>query len=71
MHPESIKSSRYYIANSPTELIEDTTVVANNIGKYDAEDMTSRMQYQTRLNIAEARIDLDESQGINFKNLSL
>ena len=34
----------------------------NHGGQYDAEVMTSRTQYQTRLNIAEARIKLDESQ---------
>ena len=31
-------------------------------GQYDVEDLTNRMQYQTRLNIAEVRINLDVSQ---------
>ena len=53
--PESMKSS-HLLMDSPTEFWKPRRY------RYDAEVMTSRMQYQTRLNIAETKIKLDESQ---------
>ena len=55
--PESIKSR--YLSRWTRQ-----PSFGNHGGQYDAEVMTSRTQYQTRLNIAEARIKLDESQVI-------
>lgn len=48
--------SSHLLMDSPTEFWKPRRY------RYDAEVMTSRMQYQTRLNIAETKIKLDESQ---------
>ena len=57
--------SRERKGNCPTELLHK-----RHGGQYDAEVMTSRTQYQTRLNIAEARIKLDENQVTLFTSKS-
>ena len=45
--------------------------IGSHGGQYDVEDLTNRMQYQTSLNIAEVRINLDESQVLTSKTFQI